>query len=242
MTAFKELRKVEEVIEYQKQVLSRTGGRTPDVARLFHYTNIDALVKMVESGYIWLTSPDNMNDALEEQLIKMSGINDLYFSCFSRTNQNIAMFRMYASNPNGVMLSITVSDAKEMLSQKPRLVEESNVTEEEIDAELYWIGVCYKDLDSDRITTPGQENHHISTPLKALTGAVKLSGWEYEKEVRLCSRKRLFAGQKLAVKLPDSINVVLCPMFDMKKNNTKLAKLTAIGIHYESSAYDNWIR
>lgn len=239
---FDELRKPEEIIEYQKQVLSRTGGRTADEAKLFHYTSIDSLLKMINSGYIWMSSPRNMNDVLEGELIKYNGISDLYFASFSRTNQNIAMFAMYAPEPDGVMLSISISSARSMLSQKPVLVEKAEITGKEVDAQLYWTGVCYKDLDSNRITTPGQENHHVSNPLKALAGIVKLSGWEYEKEVRLCANKMLFAEQKLAVRLPKNIGVVLCPYFNKEKNKEKLAELIANGIIVEPSIYESWIK
>lgn len=242
MIAFKDLRTAEEVRRYQKQVLSRTGGRGSDNARLFHYTDIDALMGIVNSGHIWLSPSENMNDGLEAELIKRAGINDLYMTCFSRTNQNIAMFRMYADRPNGIMLSVTLSDAKAMLAQKPRVVEGEEITEEEVDTKLYWLGVCYKDLDSDRITTPSQINYHISAPLKTLAGSVKLSGWEYEKEVRLCARKRLYAGQKLAVKMPESMKVVLCPFFDIDKHKAQLAELAATGILCEHSEYEKWLK
>ena len=241
MKAFSEIKNIEDVIKYQKQILSRTGGRNSNDARIFHYTNIDAFLKIINSGYIWLSPPDKMNDVLERQLIQLYGTNDLFLSCFSRTNQNIAMFKMYAPEPNGIMLSITISDAKAMISQKPLLVEKDELTKDEIDVSLYWIGVCYKDLNSDIITTPSQKNRYISNPLKSLAGAVKLSGWEYEKEVRLCARKRLFPGQKLAVRLPQKIDVVLCPFFDKEKNKEKLAELIACGINYEVSPYEAWI-
>ena len=148
---------------------------------------------------------------------------------------------MYASNPDGAMLFISVADARKMLAQKPRLVDGTDL-KEEVDAELYWIGVCYKDLESDTISTPGQMNRNIKRPLRALSGAVKLSGWEYEKEVRLCGRKDLSAGQRLAVKLPDKLGVVLCPGFDRDKYRSELSYLKAIGIDYELSQYDNWVR
>ncbi len=54
---------------------------------------------------------------------------------------------------------------------------------------MYWTGVCYKDIESNKISTPGQVNNKIDNPLEALAGVIKLSGWEYEKEVRLCGIK-----------------------------------------------------
>ena len=241
MTSFSDLQTAKEVIEYQKKVLSRTGGRTAENACIYHYTNITSLTKMLDSRYMWLSPPDKMNDYLEYELLQAAGLSDLYFSCFSRTNQNIAMFKMYASNPNGAMLSMSVADAKKMLAQKPRLVDGIDL-KDEVDADLYWIGVCYKNLETDTISTPGQMNRNIKKPLKELSGAVKLSGWEYEKEVRLCGRKSLSDGQRLAVKLPDKLGVVLCPGFDRDKYRKELSYLKANGIDYELSQYDNWVR
>ena len=238
---FSDLREAENIKKYQKQILSRTGGRKSNEARLFHYTKIGSLLNIVTKGYLWLSTPAGMNDVLESKLIGLQDIDDLSFACFSRTNQNIAMFKMYAPPPDGVMLSITISEAKEMIKQKPLIVEKEELTREEADTELYWTGVCYKDMDSNRITTPGQSNRYISNPLKELAGIIKLSGWEYEKEVRLCARKRLYSNQKLAVKMPENVKVILCPFFDREKHKNELASLTAIGIDYESSFYEEWL-
>ena len=41
MEAFDKLRKEEEIIECQKQILSRTGRGSADEARLCHYTTIE---------------------------------------------------------------------------------------------------------------------------------------------------------------------------------------------------------
>ncbi len=241
MKPFKELASADEIIDYQKRVLSRTGGRKADEAQLYHYSNILALKGMLDSGFMWLSPVDRMNDVLEAEMIRSAGIKDMNFACFSRTNQSIAMFKMYAPNPNGVMISISVSDAKRMLELKPRLVE-NDMVRDEVDIELYWMGVCYKDIETETITTPGQRNSRIKKPLKELAGAVKLSGWDYEKEVRLCGRMRLYPEQRLAVKLPERINVTLCPGFDRESNRSILSKLIENGIRYEESKYEGWIR
>ena len=93
MTSFSNLQTANEIIAYQKKVLSRTGGRTAENACIYHYTNITSLTKMLDSRYMWLSPPDKMNDYLEYELLQYAGLSDLYFSCFSRTNQNIAMFK-----------------------------------------------------------------------------------------------------------------------------------------------------
>ena len=243
MTSFNKLKDAENVIAYQKQILSRTGGRSSDNARLYHYTSIDNLLRIIKSGYIWLCSPKNMNDLLEKTVLQNNGKDDLYFISFSRANQSLAMFKMYASGEDGIMLSITISDAKNLLLQKPFIVEKDTKTDKAVDAELYWTGVCYNELNSDRITSPGKENHNIINPLNALAGSVKLMGWEFEKEVRLCANKLLPANQKLAVVLPkDHLEVVLCPQFNTEKNAGKLAELRENKIKYVESDYDKWIK
>ena len=241
MKPFRELQTPEEIIAYQKRILSRTGGRTSEDARLFHYTNISALMSMVKSGYMWLSPVDKMNDILEENIISSAGIKNLHFLCFSRTSQNIAMFKMYAPSPDGIMMSISIADAKKMQNGKAYIVEETEVIDD-VNTNLYWIGVCYKDLEKDKILTPAQVNTRIAKPLRALAGGIKLAGWEYEKEVRLCATKRLYPEQHLAVKLPARIDVVLGPGFDRNKYKRELSELQVNGIKYDLSVYDEWIR
>lgn len=65
MKAFSKLTTAKEIADYEKRILSKTGGRTSDEAQLYHYTNIEVLDNMIELGYIWLGSGDNMNDILE---------------------------------------------------------------------------------------------------------------------------------------------------------------------------------
>ncbi len=123
MSKFEELTTPKEVIDYQKMVLSRTGGRSSDEAQLYHYTNIKSAIFIIRSGYMWLSPARGMNDILEEKILAASGLDNLHYACFSRTNENLAMFKMYAPNPDGVMLSISLADARRMLEQKTKLVE-----------------------------------------------------------------------------------------------------------------------
>ena len=237
MIAFKNMVSADQVITFLRQVLSRTGGRAAEDAQLYHYTNIDNLISMLTSGYIWLTPSNGKNDYLETSLIKEAGIQNLNYISFSRTNQNIAMFKMYAPQPDGVMISISHADAKLMLQQKPRIVE-GECLSDETNAELYWTGVCYKDLESKKILTPDQVNSRIVNPLTSLAGAIKLSGWAYEKEVRLCASKRLYPGQKIAIKLPERLRVVLCPGFDLPTHTNQLAVLKMHDVSYNMSQYE----
>ena len=79
---FEDMETKEEIIDYQKKVLSRNGGRSNP--RIYHYTDISSLKSMIESGYIWLLPFSNMNDTLEAELIQLAKIRDYYYTCFSK--------------------------------------------------------------------------------------------------------------------------------------------------------------
>ena len=140
------------------------------------------------------------------------------------------------------MLSITLEDAERILEQNPVLVENEKICEsQEVNTRLFWTGVCCKDPTTNRLTTPDQVNTHISRSLNDLAGVIKFSGWGYEKEVRLCAMERLFEGQKLAVRMPKSIGVVLGPGFDKEGFYKELLVLYEHNICPEKSFYDGAI-
>jgi hypothetical protein len=51
-----------------------------------------------------------MNDFFEGEIIKsIQGTGTHFFTCFSRAEENMAMYKMYAPSPNGAMLKISYS-------------------------------------------------------------------------------------------------------------------------------------
>ena len=234
--AFKDLRTPKDIREYLLGVLSRSGQKGLSAQYLFHYTSIENLKNIICTGYIWLGNTRKMNDSFEGELIaEAQGADTHFFTCFSRVEENLAMYKMYAAAPNGAMLKISFADAKRIVDELPiassgkkvvSIVRGTNRTDETVEADVYWASVAYKDLRTDMIRTSSVQNENINRPFTSpeLAGFLKLYGWEYEKEVRLCATttKPLGENERIAIKLPEGINyeVITGPGFDKTANRS----------------------
>lgn len=251
--AFSDYKTPDEITEYLRGVMSRTGRTKKSDARLFHYTTIQSAVSIIENHCIWLGSTDHMNDYLEEEFIQSSSGRTMHFTCFSKIEENLAMYKMYASSPNGVMLEISYETASIILEAVPttddgkklvNIVRNNKMTSEQIEADVYWAEVCYKDLHTNTLRAGTVENGNIRHPLtvQELAGYVKLYGWEYEKEIRLCADigRPLDKHERVAITLPEDIEiaVVFGPGFDKTKNRDLCSKLKRLGISTRDSEYD----
>lgn len=233
---FTDYTSTKQIHDYLLQVLSRTGGKKSDNCYLFHYSKFSAIHNMITGGYIWLSSPDSMNDSFEKEVINLSKKREkLYFNSFSQTEENIAMYKMYAPEPDGAMLCISYEDAKQIITELEKdssgkslayIVRGKKETSETVEVDVFWAAVAYKGLHNDVIKCGGVINNNIKKPLTSpdLAGLVKLYGWQYENEVRLCATTdaQLVSGEKLAIKIPETIKnklkIVLCPNFDKDEN------------------------
>ena len=255
MAGFGDCRKPQDIKKYLLDVISR-GIKNGPAYMLYHYTSIDAVVSMIDTGYIWLGPTSQMNDYLEMEYIRSANSDrDRYFCCFSKTEENLAMYKMYTPSKDGVMIAISYETAREII----RLISESEtgkkvawivrnkeLTEETVEADIYWTDVCYKDLHSDVLKLSGKKNTHIKHPLvkPELAGFLKLYGWEYEKEVRLCAdpERELNENERIAIPLPEKIEskiiVTTEPGFDKQRNRKKLSKLKRLGVTIRDSEYD----
>lgn len=226
---------------------------------LYHYTSIQAIDSILSSGYIWLGSSENMNDYLEDDFIRSANADHtLFFTSFSKAEENLAMYKMYAPAPNGAMLSFSYMTANEIVKsigksengmKEARIVRNGILTEECIDVNVYWCGVCYKELHNDTLIAGTKINKHFSEPLSIseLAGIIKLNGWSYENEVRLCAETSapLSSNEKIAIKLPDNfsklIKIITCPNFDRKINSGFIKKLKRKSIKIQSSEYEDMV-
>lgn len=256
---FKDFSTPKQIKDYLLKVLSRTGGKNSNEVYIYHYSNMNAIHNMINGGYIWLSSPNSMNDTFEKEVIKLSNNTyGYYFTSFSQTEENIAMYKMYAPQPDGAMLCINYEDAKYILSELERaasgkviatIVRNSKETEETIEADVFWASVAYKGLRDDLIICGTVINNKIKTPLRAseLAGFVKLYGWNYENELRLCAKTAhpLKDNEKLAIKIPDTIinrlKIVLCPGFDKKLYRSKIVDLKTLNVTVKDSEYDEFV-
>lgn len=255
--AFKDYKTSSEVRDYLLRVLSRTGNRKQDLAQLYHYTSIETVAAIVGGGNIFLGSTDNMNDYFEGEIIKeVKGANTQFFTCFSRAEENLAMYKMYAPSPNGAMITISFSDAARIIESLPKdengkysipIVRDNKVTEDYVSAEIYWCAVAYKDLHTDLIRAGEAINAQIDKPFdqEELVGFLKLYGWEYEKEVRLCAKldNALEHGEKVAISIPRTVHikVVTGPGFDTTKYRSQVATIKRKSIEVHSSEYDAFV-
>ena len=251
---FEDMTNPRQIREYLKRVLDRPGMKK-DEAMLYHYTSIKAVTSILDSGYIWLGSTANMNDYLENECLKPIS-SQLFLTSFSKAEENMGMYKMYAQDPNGVIMKISFAAAEQIIKEIPRsttgeqivrIVRDNTLMDNQVEADLYWTAVCYKHLHSDMIIADSVKNLKIKHPLDEpeLAGYIKLYGWEYEKEVRLCARTKtaLAENEKVAVKLPDEIkiSIILGPGFDKVANRSDYAKLFRKGINVQSSAYEAWV-
>ena len=255
MRAFKDLSTPKEIKAYLLNVLSRTGGKSKDAVSLYHYTRFSSLVSILSDGLIWLGSTEKMNDYLEGEFINsIDSRNRLFYSCFSRVEENLAMYKMYAPSPDGAMMAIPFSIAQSIIDELPykddkkllRVVRDNKLTDEEIEADVYWAAVVYKDLHTNLLKSETVFNSRIENPLteRELAGFIKLYGWEYEKEVRLCASTivSLRSNERVAIPLPKGIarkiSIVTVPEFDKPGHRKEIAKLKRLGISIHESEYD----
>ena len=256
---FIEYTKPKEIKNYLLNVLGRTGGISKDKICLYHYSSIDSVASIIKSKSLWLGNTENMNDYLEGEFIQSAGEDrNLLFASFSKVEENIAMYKMYAPNPNGVMIILPYSAAERIVKEQTDsngvtndalIVKDNNVTKEKISAKLYWSSVCYKNLHDDMISVGTVNNGNINNPLDEpeLAGFIKLHGWKYEEEVRLCAmaERPLSKNERIAITLYDGfekdIIVVTGPGFDKGKNKNIISALKRKGIKIQSSEYEGLI-
>ena len=189
MIAVKNMKKAEELRKYLLSPFSFTGGKKKQNAFLYHYASIEKLVSILKTGYLWLGSPKDMNDLLEYQLMRLDdSSNNLFYSCFSRAEENLAMYKMYADGEDGAVLCISFNTAELIVSNVQKnnegkktayIVRDNTLTNETVDADIYWATVMYKDLHTNSLMSESVINKNISKPFseKALSGLIKLYGW-----------------------------------------------------------------
>lgn len=252
---FEDLSSASDIKVYLKNVLKFSGSTSKVNKSLSHYSNINNILNIVEGGYLWLGSMSKMNDKLEYDVVRDLPCQ-LFFMSFSKMSENIAMYRMYSQAPSGAILELSYKDAEDLINNIPKdscgkcilhVVKERKVTEETVKADVYWAAVCYKELHSNKIKTGSVNNSKIKEPMleDELAGFIKLDGWEFEKEVRLCAVTDDMVDDNtcLAIKLPEAFStkmtVIKCPDFDKEEYNSEIRKLKKYGVTVRESEYES---
>ena len=250
---FEDMTTSDEVISYLKDILTRPGGKKTDTY-LYHYTSISSIAKILKSKTLLLGNIHKMNDHLEEDFIEKLLPNSLSFACFSKYEENIAMYKMYAKDDNstGASLGITFEDAKKLADGIKRLdlCEDFEPTGAYKDVNLYWTAIGYKNIHKDVITAGTVSNGNIKDPFSnvAFAGLLKYEGWEYEAEVRLTAvyKDELKENQRLAIPIPDSIvkNMIVIESPNFSSNSKSDADIRTIeriiGKKVQHSFYEHY--
>lgn len=261
MTAFS---KYDDPADVSRFLIKSIKRRNKAANRMFiyHYGNIQNIVRIIENHEIWLGNPMRMNDLLEKQMFVNAKIDGrFFFTSFSKAKENIAMYRMYSGKNNdlssGAMIQINYAYADRMIAESDSEFEiikyddtGRGIKNGSVTASLYWSSVCYKNPTSNFIRVNTVHNNKLDDPLNSpvLCGQIKIDGWEYEKEVRIIAKTdiRLDDSEKLCLKLPpftqSDVCVVLCPGFDKLKNDKYLGKLYQMDIDYKESYYNGLVR
>ena len=255
---FKQIKDVNELKRFLRNVLVYTGGKNKSNVKLYHYSNIDTIKSILDTRTIWLGSVNGMNDYLEKEIVKrFKKDKRLFFSSFSKIEENLAMYKMYSKDERGVMLSVSYDLASEIVEFakesdgrfKAFIVRDNKITEEQINIDLYWTSVCYKDLHSNYIFYDGNENRNFIGVMNndQFVGITKLFGWEYEREVRLCAEtdKDLADNEKLAIRLPDiffrRMEITTSPIFDINRNRENYTYLKTHDVRMNHSEYESFV-
>lgn len=264
MKQFDKITKTEEMKEYLRDCLNRY----PDDSFLFHYTDIETVINIIESGYLWLNDYNQMNDLFEKELLNQRDYDgNLFFICFSRGEESLAMYKMYGKGKGSAIIKIPVSVIKDILSyawhgeyadgidddgeyysciRKTSVVDNGRVLKKTVNTGLYCTDIAYLNPYDSVLKYEDKRNNKIISPLNSeeLVGMVKYNCWEYEREVRLYGRIIDFSNSinKIAIKLPDDIckkvQVILGPVFDKESYKEQLFYLRRLGVVYNNSIYD----
>ena len=203
--------------------LDDVNDRLKNRKYIYHYTSYKNCVNIVNSQVWFLSGAICMNDRLEYQNGDEAVWNDLFFASFmSDTDESIGMWSMY-SQPweEGVQIAIPVKTAKQWISGVKSIYEIScssnNKTGRQITCSdkdrVFLSSVVYTNCDNnpnsvERNTWSNAENTEIknASHIPGLTGYVKDSAWDYEKEVRIKARFRNTDNfGRVAIEIPDYV-------------------------------------
>lgn len=202
-TDFKSITSYEGLIAYLRDSSRRLENRKGIDGYVYHYTNLRAVLSIIDSGFWFLNNPSNMNDGLEYKHAQPEIWRNIFFSSFMmEARESLAMWSMYAQPwESGVMVAIPINTFKNWVRNIDKVYKADPKTKqinkntysnrEEIDLFISNIAYCNTDClgeDNVEITTCGNASNYILRDVAnapQLIGYVKNEAWSYEKEVRL---------------------------------------------------------
>ncbi|MFQ7108088.1 MAG: DUF2971 domain-containing protein [Neglectibacter timonensis] len=234
--SFSGITSVSELIAY----LDDSSKRLEKCKFLYHYTSLGRVIDIYKGRKWHLANAKCMNDQLEYSNGDADRWENIFFASFMvNVKENIGMWSMYAQPwKDGVLLKIP-KDNFEIWIEKTKELYEISCSDFQptgsklmIDTEnkLFLSSVAYTNCDNqeavEKVTWSIASNTHIhnATHIPELTGYIKDSAWDYEREIRIKAVLKEGHGfKRVAIDVPDdvldSIQIIAGPLFEGKLEN-----------------------
>lgn len=222
-----------QLVEYLDNINDRLKNRD----YFYHYTKLDKFINIFETKKWFLCDANCMNDRLEYENGDIHIWKNLFFTCFmTDVQENIGMWSMYGQPwKEGVLLRIPKKNVVDWVNGVKTIheisCEDNKPTGKKISVNsnnrLFLSSIAYSNCDNpdddERVTWSNVINKQIknATHIPSLTGYIKDSAWDYEREIRI--KAILPEGHgflRVAIDVPDnlfdSITLISGPMFEGK--------------------------
>lgn len=229
-TDFSKITNVEDLIAYLNDSSKRLENRN----YFYHYTKLNRVIDIYEGKKWHLGNANCMNDRLEYENGDHRRWKNIFFACFmTDVKESIGMWSMYAQPwEDGVLITIPKKAVQTWIKNIKTIYEISCVdfkpTGRTIGIDdknkIFLSSVAYSNCDSteenERLNWSTAINMNIKMPthIPELTGYIKDSAWDYEKEIRIkavLSEGHSFS--RIAIEIPDevldSITITSGPLF-----------------------------
>lgn len=216
--------------------LNNANERMKNKKYIYHYTTINRCIEIFRSKLWYLAQARCMNDRLEYINGDKSKWENLFFASFmSDADESIGMWSMYAQPwTDGVKVAIPVKILKEWINGIKYIKEISCVDFKPTgriiacndNNKIFLSSVVYsncdsKNIDEEYISCGTVKNHNFpnASHNSLLTGYVKDTAWDYEKEIRIKAEiDNTDNFSKVAIDIPDSvfneIIITASPLFE----------------------------
>ena len=232
-TDFSKITKVADLIAY----LDDTSKRLENRSHLYHYTKLNRVIDIYKGKKWHLGSAKCMNDRLEYANGDSARWENMFFACFmTDVKESIGMWSMYAQPwEDGVLITIPKKVVLNWV-KSVRTIHEVSCTNFELTGRTLNVNkinrvvlssVAYTNCDNpdsdERLTWSTTSNLKIAkaSHIPELTGYIKDSAWDYEREIRI--KAVLSSGHgfsRVAIDVPeevlDSMTITAGPLFKGK--------------------------
>lgn len=230
---FSKISSVDDMIEY----LDDSAERLKNRKYLYHYTKIQRVIDIFDSKKWHLSNASCTNDQLEFANGDPMRWKNMFFASFmTDVKESIGMWSMYAQPwEDGVLLTIPKTIFRNWIKSTNRIIEVScadfkptgRYVKVDDKNKLFLSSVAYSNCDNPEADEKLAWSTAVNTKIKnashipELTGYIKNSAWDYEREIRIKAVLSEGHGfQRAAIDIPEtvlnSITIFAGPLFEGK--------------------------